>query len=127
MLLSSWSITGAAPVNTRLICVSAAVLVATCGSHLAGAVPLRCDSKLVDNIHGPSCWTVGRGDIKREHYLDDFLKRNGGQLGHAFVLDHKFSHTRPHRPPTSVPEPGTLALLGVGILGAVFAGRRKAR
>lgn len=113
--------------NTKLICVSAAVLLATCYSPLAGAVPLRCDSKRVDNIQEPSCWTVGLGHIKREHYLDDFLKRNGGQLGHAFVLDHKFSQARPHRPPTSVPEPGTLALLGVGILGAVIAGRHKAR
>ena len=27
--------------------------------------------------------------------------------------------------PTSVPEPGTLALLGLGVAGAIFAGRRK--
>ena len=64
-------------------------------------------------------------DHHNNHHQEDY--QQGQSLSHYGGGDDSYDCNRPPKPPCGVPEPGTLILLGSGLLGLVAAGRKKFR
>jgi hypothetical protein len=70
-------------------------------------------------------YSINLGDLAAgTHYLQLLLEDHGGTNG--YIVDITADEFIPGPPPTAVAEPGTLAVLGLGLIGLACVRRRRA-